>query len=580
MARPRSHNGQREYILSSISRFTQIEPPCDIRFSVVINTDNRLDYLKRTLSGLAYQRYRNFEVCIVCGPTEDGTRDYVESLATDVKIAYCDERNLSQSRNIGIAMAAGDIVAFIDDDAVPEAEWLEELALSYSDSNIGAVGGFVYDYTGVRFQSTFVTITRLGYPVEWAGPASHLQFPFSQDVPHLLGTNCSFRRSALLEIGGFDEEYEYFLDETDLCCRINDAGYGIVQRDDAFVHHKFAPSHIRNDQRIVKNWYALIKNRIYFGLRNGLNHHSVEEVTAAGVRDIDDWEATVIAGKAKGLYSQNDLDRFYEETRKALRDGHARGLEPPKYLKAETLVAHEMPFTPYRLNAREGARRVFCLVTPTYPLALEEIATDSFPRLARTLADAGHHVHVLTLAQEHASLDFEEGVWVHRMAMRDFAAPPSPLPAYDIPSDVWEYSRTMLEEAMAINRRRKIDLIYCDYAKAGPLAFQMEADFTMMIAAHGGLENASDNGGITLEEHVLEQADMIHIMEPEITQLQSHQIDLSIRKIIQPSVEKESSSKPMVGNDGLEKFCFITKNEKESLEKYKDILEEFVKFSW
>lgn len=565
--------------MSSISGFTQIEPSSDIWFSVVINTDNRLDYLKRTLSGLAYQRYRKFEVCIVCGPTDDGTRDYVESLMTDVKIAYCDERNLSQSRNIGIAMSAGDVVAFIDDDAVPEAEWLEELALSYSDSTIGAVGGFVYDYTGVRFQSTFVTITRLGYPVEWAGPASHLQFPFSQDVPHLLGTNCSFRRSALLEIGGFDEEYEYFLDETDLCCRINDAGYGIVQRDDAFVHHKFAPSHIRNDKRIVKNWYALIKNRIYFGLRNGLNHHSVEEITAAGVRDIGDWEAAIIAGKAKGLYSQNDLDRFYDEARVGLRDGHARGLEPAKYLKAETLVAHETPFMPYRLNAEEGARRVFCLVTPTYPLAPEDTAADGFPRLARALADKGHHVHVLTAAQEHASLDFEEGVWVHRMEMRGFVAPPSPLPAHDIPSDVWEYSRTMLEEAMAINRRRKIGMIYCDCAKAGPLAFQMEADFAMMVAVHGGLKSASDSDGVALEEHVLGQADMIHIMGAVATQLRSSSIDLSSRKIIRSSAGEEASAKPLFANGSREKSCFVIKDEAESFGKYEEMMEEVAKSS-
>lgn len=572
MARLQSHDGQQEYVLSLISGFTQIEPPSDIRFSVVINTDDRLAYLKRTLSGLTYQRYRNFEVCIVCGPTKDGTRDYVASLTPHVKIAYCDERNLSQSRNIGIAMATGDVVAFIDDDAVPEAEWLEELALSYSDSTVGAVGGFVYDYTGVRFQSTFVTVNRLGYPIDWSGPASHLQFPFSQNVPHLLGTNCSFRRSALLEIGGFDEEYEYFLDETDLCCRLNDAGYGIIQRDDAFVHHKFAPSQIRNDKRIVKNWYALIKNRIYFGIRNGLNHHSVEEITAAGIRDIGVWEAAIITGKAKGLYSQNDLDRFYREASDALRDGHARGLERAKYLRAETLAAHESPFRPYRLNAPDKCRRVFCLVTPNYPLMSEDVAVHGFSQLARALADMGHHVHVLTATQEHAFLDFEDGVWVHGMEIRDFAAPPSPLPAHDIPSDAWKYSRTMLEEAMAVDGRRKIDLIYCDSAKAGPLAFQMEADFAMMVAVHDELEGASDGDILAAQKHVLEQADMIHIVGADAARLRSFKINLSNRKTILPSIDKKESQETLFSKVILQKSCFIVKNDGNFHEKYEEMM--------
>ena len=56
-------------------------------------------------------------------------------------------------------------------------------------------------------------------------------------MPHLLGCNCSFRKSALIEIGGFDEEYEYFLDETDVIFRIVDAGYLVAQLPNAFVHH-------------------------------------------------------------------------------------------------------------------------------------------------------------------------------------------------------------------------------------------------------------------------------------------------------------------------------------------------------
>src|ERR1035438_4403762 len=180
-----------------------------LSISIVINTDNRLSFLKRTLCSLRYLDYDTFEVCVVYGPTADGTKEYLANYGNGIKLAACPQRNLSQSRNIGIAMASGDVV--------PEAEWLTDLAKSYANSDVGAAGGFVYDNTGTAFQAKFVTTDRRGYPnMQWSEAASYRNFPFSADYPHLLGTNCSFRRSVLIEIGGFDEEYEYFLDETDV----------------------------------------------------------------------------------------------------------------------------------------------------------------------------------------------------------------------------------------------------------------------------------------------------------------------------------------------------------------------------
>ena len=60
-----------------------------------------------------------------------------------IKVGQCPEVNISKSRNMGIALAAGEIIAFIDDDAVPEPDWLDDLAAEYDDSIVGAVGGKV-----------------------------------------------------------------------------------------------------------------------------------------------------------------------------------------------------------------------------------------------------------------------------------------------------------------------------------------------------------------------------------------------------------------------------------------------------
>ncbi len=122
--------------------------------SVVISTLDRCETLRKTLLSLSQQRYRDFEVIVVNGPSTDGTDQLLAQWHDRIKVGRCPVANLSVSRNIGIAMAAGDIVAFIDDDAIPHPCWIERIVDGYDRPDIGAVGGFVFDNTGFSFQTT------------------------------------------------------------------------------------------------------------------------------------------------------------------------------------------------------------------------------------------------------------------------------------------------------------------------------------------------------------------------------------------------------------------------------------------
>src|SRR5690606_12420090 len=103
-----------------------------------------------------------FEVVVVNGPSTDDTAAVLAEFAGDVRVASSPEVHLSKSRNIGIEAAAGDVVAFIDDDAIPEPGWLAELAAAYAAPEVGGAGGVVYDHTGVRFQYRYSVCDRLG----------------------------------------------------------------------------------------------------------------------------------------------------------------------------------------------------------------------------------------------------------------------------------------------------------------------------------------------------------------------------------------------------------------------------------
>jgi glycogen(starch) synthase len=130
--------------------------------SIVINTLNRRDLLEKTLISLSHLRYDRFEVIVVVGPCVDGTSEMLANWCGRIKTLNCAVANLSASRNIGIAGASGDIVAFTDDDAIPEPEWLSQMVTGFDSPFIGAVGGKVYDHTGHKFQFQFANADRLG----------------------------------------------------------------------------------------------------------------------------------------------------------------------------------------------------------------------------------------------------------------------------------------------------------------------------------------------------------------------------------------------------------------------------------
>lgn len=435
-------------------------------FSVVICTDNRLEYLKRTLSALDYQTYPEFEVCVVAGPTEDGTRAFLAGQRDRLKVAACLERNLSKSRNIGIAMAAGDIVAFIDDDAVPEPEWLAQLSRSYDEQRVGAVGGVVHDHIGVDYQARYVTVNRLGQPRQESRPTPELNFPGSPQFPHLLGTNCSFRRNALLEIGGFDETYEYFLDETDVCCRINDAGFRIVQRPDAFVHHKYAPSTMRDEQRVVRHWYPIIKNRLYFGLRHGRERLDVAEIVEAGLAEQAFWEQDVSEKARAGVFSPEDVERFQSEAQSAIEDGLRLSMDEPRLLTRDTVRRHASQRRDFPRRIPAGGRRVVLYLDPEPACAKDGSGRtedrDEILSHARRNAVEGHDVHVVVRCAEAPSVDFGEGLWI-----------------YDLGSDTWPGRAGADEELVKMVRRiadrRRIDLVFCPTHDRELLAGVVEA---------------------------------------------------------------------------------------------------------
>jgi glycosyltransferase involved in cell wall biosynthesis/GT2 family glycosyltransferase len=426
------------------------------RVSVVINTYNRGPSLRNTLHALRYQTHEDFEVIVVNGPSTDETAQVLVEFAADVRVASCPEVHLCKSRNIGVAEAAGDIVAFIDDDALAEPTWLQELVAAYDSETVGGAGGVVYDHTGFAFQYRYSVCDRLGHTrFDVRPPFAKYLVPGADPFIYLQGTNASFRRDCLVEIGGFDEEIEYYMDEVDVCRRVIDRGHELRPLDGAAVHHKYLASHRRNNKKVVLDPFPNVKNHCYLAVLNNQATMPLAELKAVLRKFADGVKSVAWTYHAEGNLTDAQRDRFFYQVERGLEVGIEKGLKNQR-LHRQFPPADPARFKPFgTLQPPEGRKRI-CFVSQEYPPGdfggIGRFTAD----LATGFAARGHEVHVVTRSPDTNRIDFEEGVWMHRLA-----APERYLPELEhvhLGGNLF-HSAAIYHEVRRIHGQRPLDVI-------------------------------------------------------------------------------------------------------------------------
>jgi glycosyltransferase involved in cell wall biosynthesis len=201
------------------------------KISVIVCSFNGSRTIRDTMRGIEALDYPEYEVICV----NDGSKDSTEEIAREfgVHLITTGNQGLSTARNIGWQAAAGEIVAFIDDDAYPDPQWLRYIAYTFLATSYAGVGG-----PNISPQDSGPVATCIAH-----APGGPIHVLLSdQEAEHIAGCNMAFRKNALLAIGGFDPCFRVAGDDVDICWMLHRHGFKIGFNPAAVVWHRRRPS--------------------------------------------------------------------------------------------------------------------------------------------------------------------------------------------------------------------------------------------------------------------------------------------------------------------------------------------------
>ena len=173
------------------------------KVSIVIPTYNNLKVLRKVLKGMQQIKYPNeFEIIVVDDGSSDGTVDMMKEFASNKTIRFLTlgkNSGVCKARNTGIKASKFPILVNMDHDCIPEKDWLTDLVKGFEDPKTGVISSFG-DFGG---------------------------------------TSTAFRKELLTKVGGYDEKYFYYREDTDLTFSIMDLGYKFKKAKMKYYHdHK------------------------------------------------------------------------------------------------------------------------------------------------------------------------------------------------------------------------------------------------------------------------------------------------------------------------------------------------------
>lgn len=241
-------------------------------YIILVNYNNYEDTLE-CVKSLKNCTYKNYNIIVVDNASNNASINELRKYKNEYILIEAKENlGFSAGNNVGIKFAinhGADYILLINNDTVVDKGFLEPLiSVVESDSEIGIMSGqiYYYDYSNLLWFDG-------GYINSWKGQAYHKNIkkendsslPILEEVDFLTGCFMFMPVKVIESVGGLDEDYFLYYEDTDFCSKVRKHGYKLILNRSSKIYHKISKSTSENSDLYL---YYNTRNRLIFVQRN------------------------------------------------------------------------------------------------------------------------------------------------------------------------------------------------------------------------------------------------------------------------------------------------------------------------
>jgi GT2 family glycosyltransferase len=209
------------------------------------------------------------EIVVVDNASGDDSVARLSKLSGIVLIESQENLGFAGGCNLGVARSQGEIVAFLNNDAKPDVNWINKAVEAFRASpKVGAVASTVLNWEGdtIDYHGSGMTWYGMGYRPLTGTKASRGKKPQRREVLFGTGAAMFVRRDVFDALGGFDERYFMFFEDVDFGWRLNLAGWSFLHEPESIAFHKFHQS--MSSVPSFQEQFLLERNALYTLIKN------------------------------------------------------------------------------------------------------------------------------------------------------------------------------------------------------------------------------------------------------------------------------------------------------------------------
>ncbi len=235
--------------------------------STIIVSHNNKDILKDCIESIKNQSYKSKEIILLDNDSTDNTEDLVKIKYPEIKFFNLFGKGPAEKRNIGISKSDSDYMVFMDSDARLTKDWIK-ISIKYMEKNkdVGICGGLILKNKDTIDAAGGIIAKNCGGTDIGFGEKNKGQYSNFRKVNYLKSASVIIRKKMFEEIGGFDKDYFFGMEDTDLGLRANIYGWKVIYNPDLISYHLSHYTMKKSPQK--KELYRDKKNKLTTYIKN------------------------------------------------------------------------------------------------------------------------------------------------------------------------------------------------------------------------------------------------------------------------------------------------------------------------